>query len=161
MISLEELERVFTGWHERYWKRHRKELADARYLLPLFASANEGSDTSGNANFQIYQNTTDKIAVIGRVIIGADGYTPAAPFSGGWAALYTGQSFNNGVIFDMLPLATGGQVFPNVGEYSGHNALRLRQNETLSLWVQSGPVSKNLTAAIYGFLEPLTQSDRY
>lgn len=141
--------------HKKFWNRHRLE-RQAEITYPVTSSFNKKLDVSGNGDIQIYENTTGRHLVIGRIVLWADGYTPAVPYSGGWAVLMTGQQFNAAAIFDMLPTAAGGEVFPNLSEYSGYNALRLKQNETLSLHVVSGPISTNITGTMYGFLEPIS-----
>lgn len=140
-------------------RKHLRGVVNSQKVTTYIVSSKNGStDANGNLDLPIFNNTSGKHVVIGRVLLWADGYTPAAPFSGGWLALYSGQGFSPSDIFDMLPQNSGGQLLPNVASYSGHNALRLRMNESLSLHITSGPVSTNITGTVFGFLEP-TDSD--
>lgn len=151
-------DRIAEGIHKKMLP-HLHRFANAqRVTTYVVSSANGKTDSSGNLDLPIYPNTSGKHVVIGRVLLWADGYNPGTPFSGGWLTLYIGAGFNPLDVFDMLPVASGGQLLPNVVSYSGHNAIRLRTNDTLSLHIVGGPTSTNVSGTVYGFLEP-TDSD--
>lgn len=146
--------------HDDYWKRYDRRTSDS-FIWPLEQQGtNHLTDASGSADFVIWQNKTNKTVLIGRVLLFADGYTPATPYSSGYAYLYRGTTFALLNAFDFVPNAPGEQVFPNVAEYSSRNALRLRNNDSLSLYVNGGPVSTNLSAFIYGEVLPNQVSDK-
>lgn len=150
--------------HDDFWSRYRQlKSARGQVASPLVEGNNFKLDSSGNGDFFVYLNQTGKHLEIGRVIILADGYTPASAWNGGYLYLYTGiksgSAPNFSSIFDYLPASPGGQVFPNVAEYSGHNAIRLKQNETLSCYISGGPANTNIYVGFFGFLEPTTSDD--
>lgn len=153
-----DLENIFTNFHERYWKRHRQELDIARKFLPIVQAQNAKTDGNGNLDLKVWQNTLGRTVLIGRVIVWADGYSPSNPFSGGWGAIYSGgggsNTFDGAAVWDFFPYTQGGQILPNVAEYSGHNAIPVRENETFALHLVSGPVSTNVTCIIYGVGNP-------
>lgn len=144
--------------HNKLTRKLHRAFNSQRVTTYVVSSQNNRSDSSGDVDFAIYANTTGKHLVIGRVVLWADGYDPSNPFLGGYLAIYSGRQFNAAAVFDMAPDSAGGQLLPNVASYGGHNALRLRQNEILSLHMVGGPTNTNVTGTIFGFLEP-TDSD--
>ena len=143
--------------HEAWWKRYREaRLEDV--VLPLQSPGGNGkTDGSGNLTLPIYQNRTERTLLIGRIFVNADGYTPATTYTNAaaYAYIFTGVQFGGaGQVYDFLPNSPGGQVFPQLAEYSSRNALRLMKNETLSMYLVGGPVSTNVYSFIYGELLP-------
>jgi hypothetical protein len=136
-------------------------------ILPLTVGTNFSLDANGSADEIIYRNTTGKYVVIGRLIVMGSSsarvaYTPAAPSSGGYGYVYkgvkSGAAPNATAVLDIWPSSVGGQLIPQLAEYSGHNALRMRENENLSVYISGGPASGIVAISLFGFLEP-TDSD--
>lgn len=154
---LEELKNLGDEFLDKFWKTHRLE-RQKTITYPVVSSNNIKTDGNGACTLAIYKNTTQRHLVIGRVILFADGYTPAVPYSNAaaYGYLFTGQNLSVGAIFDMLPSSAGAQMLPNVAEYSGLNGIRLKNNEVLSFALVGGPVNTNITGTIFGFLEPTT-----
>ena len=112
------------------------------------------TDANGNLDLQIYQNSMQRHFVVGRLVLWADGYTPAAPWSGAntWGTIQSGVGHGN--FKDFFPYTAGASCLPNIADYSGINGLRFDKSEVVWLHLVGGPVSTNITARIYGFAEP-------
>lgn len=148
------IDRVLSDHSERF--RHWKRKIDLlNYNLRIEEGRNGTTDSNGNMELLVYQNVTQRNLSIGRIIIWADGYTPAAPFSGaGYLAIVTNLGQNMGTTKDYAPYSQGGSWLPNVASYGGLNALHFRMNENIVLLVKSGPPNTNITCMISGHAEP-------
>lgn len=148
-----------NGCHNEWWKRYKEvTLKDA--VIPINGlGANASTDSNGNVTFPIWQNRIGREASIARVIISADGFTPADPSTDGYAYLFIGEQFG-GLYHDFVPNAPGEQTFPNVAEYGRHQGIQLHKNDVLSLHVVGGPASTNLSAFVWGFAYPERGSEK-
>lgn len=159
---LDDIKDFVNQQHDRWWTKYREtRLEDV--VIPLQqAGATKTLDASGNGTLHLYRNTTGRILLVGRITLGATTpggtvYTPATTFTSAscYAYLFTGEQFGGPAsAFDFLPNAPGGQVFPQIAEYSSRNAIRIEQNETLSLYVVAGPANAEIYSTIYGELLP-------
>ena len=161
---LNDLEEFFNKCHTRFWQRYRQH--KAKEITVWTVQSNVGvTDANGNLTVPIYKNTSGKHLAIGRIFLNAVNPATKSPYTGAttytnanaYAWFFTGDpqmGANQLEIFDFLPNSPDGQMFPQVAEYSGHNALRLKKNETFSMQLVSGPASSQVFASIFGYLEP-------
>lgn len=160
-MLLDDLEEFVNKVQTKFWKRYRQHQYRG-LTTPIVATASGNTDSSGNLKLNIYVNTTGKHLVVGRLTVWDATHTPANVFTNasGYAYFQTGDSSSLDLaqVMDFLPNSPNGQMIPNVAEYSGHNAYRLKQNETLAMVMVGGPVSLNVGVTMWGFLEP-TWSD--
>lgn len=161
MILLDDIKELACKLHDDWWKRYKEETSRGQVIPIKGQGNNQATDGSGNADFTIYQNRMERVVEISRVLVFADGYTPATVWSSGYAYLYTGPKFGGfGDVLDFLPDSPGAQVFPNVAEYSSRNVITLGKNDTLCLFVSGGPLSTNLSVFVYGYALPESLSTK-
>lgn len=132
-------------------------------IISLIGSNTALVDANGNCSVNIYSNKTGRKLVIGRVVLNASGTTPASPHTaaaGEWAGTFGGPGALLPSMRDILPRTPGGQMFPQLAEYSGHNALRFNDGEDVYFELRGSTLAAGtqITASIYGILEP-TSSD--
>lgn len=150
-------EKLFKRGHEAIQRWRIRTVAEE---YPIQEGNSFTLNASGTGDSWIYVNNTGRTLVIGRIIAVCVNYNPNSVFNGGYGYFYTGIPNANGnppsyaTLFDQWPNSPGGQLFPNTFEYSGHNALRLKKNETLSCYINSGPVNGNVLINFFGFLTP-------
>lgn len=159
MGALEEIDSKIHGWFH-HWHETRKKLDLLQYTLKIEQGNSLKTDGSGNLEMMIYQNQMQRNLIIGRILIWADGYTPASAWSNAstWLAILSGMGQNFGTIKDFAPTnpstASPPPILPNIADYSGINGLRFGQNESVVLVMKAGPTNTNITAIAYGYGEP-------
>lgn len=145
---------VLEKWYKRYCERQKK-IDLLHYTLRIDGLGNSAqTDANGNLTMIVYQNTIQRNLVIGRIMVWADGYTPAAPYSNAasWFAIQAGHGSGN--LKDYGPYSPGAPFMPNIADYSGINGLRFSKSEPIIFALHSGPASTNITVRIFGFAEP-------
>lgn len=110
---------------------------------PDWLTANGKTDDDGFLNLLCIKGIVGKRLVIGRLVLLADGYTPAVPFTATdfWWGFYRGTTESTGALFD-FPIGTFS--LPNIAEYSGRNAPTLKPQEDLWLGMYEGPSNTNI-----------------
>lgn len=157
-LIVDDVEHFVNRMHTRFWQRFRQE-KKKDITFPIVQGANGSTNASGNLNLNIYQNVTGKHLVIGRIVLTDNSHTPGNPFvatanTNVYFQNVDSSSLNLGSVFDFLPNASLGQTIPQVAEYSGHNAIRIKQNEIIGMVMLAGPANANINCTIFGFLEP-------
>lgn len=147
---------LFKSIGDHFFNRYKR-YQNACRTIPFEMPFNSKTDTSGNLELTIFTNKNSRSIVIGRLVIWADGYTPAAPYSNadGWMGIYSNPGKNPASLRDYAPYVDGQQFLPNVARYSTQDALRFRESESCVLAVYGGPPSTNITGVAVGFQEPL------
>lgn len=120
------------------------------------AIATANTNGSGNVVFPIYTVGQGFRFELGRLLINADGYTPAAPYSNAsfWLGIFTSSDPAGtpaiGQMIDFLPTTAGAQGIPDVADYDP--AQILRTGQTLVCRIVTGPASTRITARYQGRL---------
>lgn len=167
MDILDDVKEFFDQQHAKWWERY-KALRLEDIVLPLQgAGATKALDGSGNGTLHLYRNSTGRTLIVGRLTLNCavpNGtvYTPATVFQSStcYAYLHTGETFPGpSSAFDFLPDSPGGQVFPQIAEYSSRNALRLGKNEVLSMTFFNGPANGVVSSSTWGELLPIKYAE--
>lgn len=155
------LDRVFgKHMHHHRRKKHQDNIVNSTLKFDVPKSAK--TDASGNLDLEVYSNPQGRKLRIGRVVVLADGYTPAVPYldSTGnttWYGIYTTQN-GGGILKDFFPYTASKTqpLFPNLAEYSGLNALQFDYQDKVFFHLVGGPATTNITVCITGFAEPIS-----
>lgn len=125
-------------------------------MLRLDAPFSGVTDNTGALNLRIYQNAPQRRAVIGRVMIWAQGYTPVAPFSGTgfWYGIFGDPNQSPGSLRDFQPYQNATAYLPNVAAYSDKDCPVFGIGEDIYLAMVAGPASKTIFGRVIGVLEP-------
>lgn len=145
--------------HVYHLKKWYKKIKLSEWTLTLDQSGTGIVDASGNCTIRVYENITRRRLVVGRIVVLAVGVTPAAPHLAGgseWAGIFSGAGANLLNMKDFIPTASGGQMFPQVAEYSGHNALRFGGNEDIYFELRGSTLTANTQIVVHavGAMEP-------
>lgn len=155
----EELKKYWAEWFGSY--RHYHKRTDLlKYTLKIESGYNASTDATGNLTLPIYRNTTGRNLAIGRIFVWADTFNPGNPYShSGFYGYISSAPGNPGTMKDFWPAVSGTATqtegLPYLQSYSGLNALRFEQNETVYANLFSGPATTNVMGKIFGFLEPI------
>ena len=160
MIVWDDIKDFGEKLHNEWWKRYR-EVKLENIAIPINGlGANGATDSNGDLDsLPIFTNKIGRETLIGRVMIQADGIFPSTGHKSGYAYLFVGERFA-GFAHDFLPVVGQTQVFPAVFLYSSRNMIRLGFNDTLSLYVNGGPTSTNISAFVWGEALPNSASTK-
>jgi hypothetical protein len=116
------------------------------------------TDASGNITNQgfIYSVPVGKTLFVERLIIWADGKTPASVVSTGWWVLMQGAQFNPGNVKDFAPRPGGTQSIPYI-EADGHSHCpKFESGQDMYLYAQGLVASTNISVNFQGTLKPVS-----
>jgi hypothetical protein len=111
------------------------------------------TDAAGALTLSVYTVPIGMELEVNRLLVTADGFTPAAPYLNAAGYLYVLRA---GVVVDFLSLATGG--LPALSTDGTGPAVRYRNGEDVGIALVSGPASTKVQAAIQGRLFPSAPS---
>lgn len=125
---------------------------------PVVGVTQASTDDEGNVTFPVYQAPAGQNFYASRVVVEANGYTPAAPYANAnfYLALYASQNPNQvaqGQLLDFTPATDGAQGLPNVSEYPADDGGPLIQGQHYMVCdVVAGPASTRVTVRYQGFV---------
>ncbi len=133
----------------------REQAQDLREVDPTEIRADDQgiTDAAGALTLSVYKVPSGRRFKLTRMIVLADGFTPAAPFQAAGAYLLVRRS--GGQVVDFLPLtvASGGGL-PAKGSDSISQAADFVNGETVDIQLVAGPASTNVSVFIQGSLQP-------
>lgn len=130
----------------------RESLRDHAETIWEGASGKTGNN--GNLSLEVYKVPAGKRLILERVILWADGFTPASPSSVGWIGIFHGPGQNIGQLADFQPQTSGAQVFPGLAEYNHNNAPRFKGGESMYAEFFAVVASTNVSVLFQGKLVP-------
>jgi hypothetical protein len=112
-------------------------------------------DANGNGTVELYKVPAGMEFALHRIIIDADGITPAAPFTNpaGFAEILRG-----GAMFGFVSFAPAAGGLPAVNTWGSDNAIRYRNDEVVEVSIVGGPANGTIIIRAQGTLSPLTLS---
>lgn len=116
-------------------------------------------DASGDGTIVLSTVTVGMELVLNRLLIEADGYTPASPYTNAAAYFYL---LRGDLPIDFLSLvsgATGAGSLPALATWTNSYAPRYRDGEKISVQIVSGPANGIVTVTADGFLSPLSPGE--
>lgn len=147
----EKLHHFFGGLHKRFDAYEKRVQSDT-----VFFDANGGTDGSGNIDIPIGTPVpVGKMLILERVVIWADGKTPASVNAAGWWSLHHGPGASPATIMDYAPRlnAANTQTLPFILEYNHNNAPRVRGGQRIYFHGVGIITSTNLAIMIQACIE--------
>ncbi len=124
--------------------------------LPVSVRPEESGETTttGAVSIDVYTVPAGYDFNLTRLLVEAEGFTPAAPFTGAGAYIAIRRS---SVLIDFAALIAvepsgGGKSLPALFTYSVTSGFRLSNKETLQVALVAGPATTVITARAEGFL---------
>lgn len=121
------------------------------------------TDGNGNLSMRVYDVEDGKFFALYKVLLFADGFTPASPFSGAsaWLGIYHGNPGPLGQLgmanlADFAPSSPGGQLFPSTFEYGDAQAPKFKAPDNVGFGLVNGPANTNITVMLFGELRSIT-----
>lgn len=115
------------------------------------AEANKRTDAAGAVTLELYTVPVGQAFRLGRLLVSADGFTAAVPFTGAGAFV---EILRNDVPVDFKSL-TAAPGLPALSEYSSFSAPYYTNGDMLAVRLTAGPSSTNIVARMEGLLEAL------
>lgn len=113
----------------------------------VMARANKLTDASGNLSLELYIVPAGQEFVLTRLVVEADGKTPASPFTGAGSYL---QTLRNDEVVDFTSLAAGTLGLPAISTDGEDSAPVFRQGDRVIVRIVSGPATTNVVASMRG-----------
>lgn len=124
------------------------------YIEKVFRPYSGLTDANGNLVLRVYDVEDGKAFSVGKIILWADGFTPASPYSNAaaWVGIFHGNQPSPANLADFAPYSPGGQIFPGTFEYGLLEAPEFKAPDNVTIGVFSGPPSTNITCLLFGEL---------
>jgi hypothetical protein len=145
---------VMEAVDKLFGKMHSKmnEIRPMPTVSVLYSGSNK-TDGNGNAEFQIGGNPVPdgKNFTVGRMVVIADGYTPANPWigvsgaSGSWFGIFKGRGQNLGTMSTFQPYPPNVLYLPALATFSSQNVLPFDGGDEIYFAINNGPVAVNIT----------------